>query len=208
MKLLLAFLCAANAATNTHTATVTLTGSINVPWSTGAAATNLDSLGGSASDTTTNVAKRTKLQKQLCTAILDIKKFRGKATACTSVISDGSGSNATPSVPNNEGSKVVFTMTGFKTNKTTTTAVNTEIDALWPTGETGVALNVVPTAGDWSNANVRTPIFTKATTWRAASNVVKSTATTTTKATTKTTSGALGVCASVSMMILGFMNVL
>jgi hypothetical protein len=209
MKLLLAFLCAANAQTNTHTATITITGTINVPWQLDASASNLNSLGG-AEGADGNAAKRTTYQNELCAALLRTTQFASSkfgASPCTAAISQATGAT-TPAVLDNDGSKVVFTLTGYKTSKTTAATVVTEVQALWSAST--LPLTISPVTSQFTEANLSTinsPTLTKATTWAESQTPVKVTATTTATTTTKK-SGAVEVCASISMIILGFMNVL
>jgi hypothetical protein len=199
MKLLLAFLCAASANTvTTHTATIKITGTINAPWKANSASDD-NSLGGAATDG--NVAKRTEYQKELCTALLKTTEFKTKfgSSTCTAVISKATGLT-TPPVLDTAGSKVVFTLTGYKTSKTTAAEVKTEVEALWSTAT--LSLSITPANTQLTGvANVNAPTLAKATAW--ASSEAPVTATTTTKK-----SGAVEVCASISMIILGFMNVL
>jgi len=208
MKLLLAFLCAANA--NTHTATITITGTINVPWQLDASASNLNSLGG-AEGADGNAAKRTTYQNELCAALLRTTQFASSkfgASPCTAAISQATGAT-TPAVLDNNGSKVVFILKGYKTSKTTAATVKTEVQALWSTST--LPLTISPTTKSQFQlaqfSTINSPTLTKATTWAESQTPVKVTATTTATTTTKK-SGAVEVCASISMIILGFMNVL
>merc|ERR1712117_740773 len=180
---LASFICAAFA--TTHTAQITVNGYIDKAWEV----TSNPSASNSIKSGT--AANRAAYGKEICNAFdTAYDTATNKVlSGCSAVFSEPE--TARTNAPKTTHTKVVLTMT-FLTDKTTAAAAKTAFEALYDGADKQLTITS-------ATAAFGTDDFGDNPTLKAS--------TTTAAPTTTAKSGAIEVCASISMMILGFMNV-